>query len=270
MIVELPDLESAVRKAVSHYWKTLSTQGGRSANRRKHVVGGKQMDEFCKLVEATLHANGLPDASVFTKERRVLPGFFRATKDWDLIVVHRGHLVAAVEFKSQVGSFGNNFNNRTEEAIGNAVDLRTAYREGAFGVDRPAPFLGWVMLVEDSEAARKTVKLTEPHFLAFPIFVEKEKSSDTQRMNGTKQRHGNPRRDGVSYMDRYAILLRRLVLEQLYDSAALLVSPRGNAVTGDYSEPASDMTVRRLLAALAGHVAGYVAGLPPEESKSAT
>lgn len=258
MIVELPHLESAVRKAVSHYWKTLSAQGGKSANRRKQVVGGKQMDEFCKLVEGTLHANGLPDASVFTKEKRVLPGFFRATKDWDLIVVHRGHLVAAVEFKSQVGSFGNNFNNRTEEAIGNALDLKTAYRDGAFGRDRPAPFLGWVMLVEDSPAARKTVKLTEPHFLAFPIFVATEQPVGKKGKKPT-------RRDGVSYMERYAILLRQLVLEGLYDSVALLVSPRGNAETGDYSEPAADMTIRKLLAGLAGHVAGYVAGLPPEE-----
>ena len=48
----------------------------------------------------------------------------------------------AVEFKSQVGpSFGNNFNNRTEEAIGNAEDIWTAYREGRFGRHR-APLLG--------------------------------------------------------------------------------------------------------------------------------
>lgn len=267
MIVELPNLEGAVRKAVSHYWKTLSTQGGKSANRRKQVVGGKQMDEFCKLVEATLHANGLPSASVYTKERRVLPGYFRATKDWDLIVVHRGHLVAAVEFKSQVGSFGNNFNNRTEEAIGNALDLKTAYRDGAFGLDRPAPFLGWVMLVEDSDAARRPVKLSEPHFQAFPVFVAKEQPAERKPTKGNKPKLTTPRRNGVSYMERYAILLRRLVLEELYDSVALLVSPRGNAVKGAYSEPAADMTMRKVLAALAGHVAGYVAGLPPEETR---
>lgn len=42
-------------------------------------------------------------------------------------------MIAAVELKSQVGpSFGNNCNNRTEEAIGTAHDFWTAYREGAF------------------------------------------------------------------------------------------------------------------------------------------
>ena len=40
-----------------------------------------------------------------------------------------GRLLAVIELKSQVGpSFGNNFNNRTEEAIGSAVDFWTAYR----------------------------------------------------------------------------------------------------------------------------------------------
>jgi hypothetical protein len=38
-----------------------------------------------------------------------------------------------MEFKSQIGpSFGNNFNNRTEEALGSATDIWAAYREGAF------------------------------------------------------------------------------------------------------------------------------------------
>jgi hypothetical protein len=46
-----------------------------------------------------------------------LPGYFRPTKLWDVLVIHDKRLLAAIELKSQVGpSFGNNFNNRTEEA----------------------------------------------------------------------------------------------------------------------------------------------------------
>jgi hypothetical protein len=53
-----------------------------------------------------------------------LPGFFRPTKEWDLLAIHDGKLLAVIEAKSQVGpSFGNNFNNRTEEAMGSALDL---------------------------------------------------------------------------------------------------------------------------------------------------
>ncbi len=43
-----------------------------------------------------------------------------ARKKWDLLVVE-GCLIAAIEFKSQVGSFGNNYNNRTEEALGSQL-----------------------------------------------------------------------------------------------------------------------------------------------------
>lgn len=72
-----------------------------------------------------------------------LPGYFRPNKKWDLLVVDKNELVIAIEFKSQVGpSFGNNFNNRTEEAMGTALDIWTAYREGVFGAQQ-AP--GWAI-----------------------------------------------------------------------------------------------------------------------------
>lgn len=92
-----------------------------------------------------------------------------------MLLMSNGRLVAAMELKSQVGpSFGNNFNNRTEEAIGTAVDLRTAYREGAFG-ESPRPFIGWLMLVEDCAASRTPVRDKSPHFSVF-------RSSATRRM----------------------------------------------------------------------------------------
>ncbi|MDD5532110.1 MAG: PaeR7I family type II restriction endonuclease [Syntrophales bacterium] len=40
-----------------------------------------------------------------------MPGYFGPTKDWDLIVVADNVLLASIEFKAQVGSFGNNCNN---------------------------------------------------------------------------------------------------------------------------------------------------------------
>jgi type II restriction enzyme len=78
--------------------------------------------------------NGLAEAEIhFNRSALTLPGYFRPTKLWDLLVMYQGRLIAAIELKSHIGpSFGNNFNNRTEEAIGTAVDLWTAFREGAF------------------------------------------------------------------------------------------------------------------------------------------
>jgi hypothetical protein len=71
-------------------------------------------------------AVGVEERSIFHHKNVELPGYYRPTKKWDFLVLIDGRLVAVVETKSQVGSFGNNFNNRTEEAVGSAADLWTA------------------------------------------------------------------------------------------------------------------------------------------------
>lgn len=177
MAVIMRDFEARTRAAVAHYWKTLDTQAARQAQEdadrgnRAAVTGGKQMDGFAILVSELLRKNGLKDASVFRETKLQLPGYFRPTKKWDMVVVHEGQLLAALEFKSQRGpSFGNNFNNRSEEAIGTAQDLWTAYREGAFGKNVVRPWLGWVMLLEACDKSLAPVGVDEPHFKVFPEF----------------------------------------------------------------------------------------------------
>lgn len=110
-----PGFEEHVQAAVAHYWRTLSVQNDKQAagdadrGNRQAVTGGKQMNGFCELLRWAVIANGMPEASIFARDKLELPGFFRATKKWDLVVVHQKRLVAAVEFKSQAGpSFGNN------------------------------------------------------------------------------------------------------------------------------------------------------------------
>ena len=243
MPIVLPPFEDRLRKAVAQYWGTLETQAqkqrhGVDHGRRGAVTGGKQMNGFAELVDWLLRQNGLGEASIYVRTKRELPGFFRPTKDWDMLVVHEGHLIAAVEFKSQRGpSFGNNFNNRTEEAIGNATDLWTAFREGAYGKGRPRPWLGWVMLLEDCDGSARPVAVAEPHFSVFAEFR------------------------GASYCRRYELLLRKLVHEKLYDAAAFLTSTEKGGPRGNFTEPAEDLTMRRLLASFAGHVAGYLAAI---------
>jgi hypothetical protein len=105
---------------------------------------------------------------IFSHSKIDLPGFFRPTKEWDLIVVKDGELVVVIEAKSQVGpSFGNNFNNRTEEAMGSALDLWTAFREGAFA-KTAQPFLGYFFMLEDCPESRSPVRIQQPHFRVFP------------------------------------------------------------------------------------------------------
>ncbi len=243
MAIDLADYERKAREAVQAFWgnreKARQKQiesGKADQGERAGVTAGKNMDGFIALVIDIVRANGLDLADIHQKRRVLtLPGYFRPTKLWDLLVINEGRLIAALEFKSQVGpSFGNNFNNRSEEAIGTAHDLWTAYREGAFG-ERPRPFVGWLMLLEDAPASRAPVRDSSPHF---PVFKEFQ---------------------GASYAERYNILCRKLVQEQLYTTASILTSPRTASDDGAYSE-LSDMTgLRTFVTELAGHVAAEAA-----------
>jgi hypothetical protein len=243
MAIDLVDYERQAREAVMAFWgnreKARQKQieaGTVDQGERAGVTGGKNMDGFIALVIDLVRANGLALADIHRNRALLtLPGFFRPTKLWDLLVLNRGQLIAAIELKSQVGpSFGNNFNNRTEEAIGTAHDLWTAYREGAFG-QHPRPFIGWMMLVEDAEGSRSPVRDSSPHFPVFPEF------------------------QGASYLKRYDILCRRLVQEQLYTTAAVISSPRTAAATGEYAELSEMTSLRTFVASLAGHIAGEAA-----------
>ncbi|MXV96971.1 MAG: restriction endonuclease [Gemmatimonadetes bacterium] len=243
MALDLADYDRRARDAVRVFWRSRAQAREKQAHtglpdqgERGSVTGGKNMDGFIDLVVDLVKANGLPHASIHRKVSLLtLPGYFRPTKRWDLLVFDENHLVAAIELKSQVGpSFGNNFNNRAEEAVGSAADLWTAYREGAFG-DQARPFVGWLTLVEDAPASRRPVRCETPHFPVFPVF------------------------EGASYLKRYDLLCRRLVRERLYTTAAVISSPRSAAGTGEY-ERQSEMTgLRTFVRSLAGHIAAEAA-----------
>ena len=154
MPLNLVDFRTMTREAVQAFWgnremaRRKQVESGREdQGERAGVTAGRNMNGFRALIVDLVRANGLTRADIhFRRSVVTLPGFFRPTKQWDVVVIHQGELVAALELKSQVGpSFGNNFNNRTEEAIGSGHDLWTAYREGAFGHDAPKPFVGWLV-----------------------------------------------------------------------------------------------------------------------------
>src|SRR3989338_4491079 len=143
----------AVRKAVKAFWGTRDAQARLQEERgitdqgtRSAVTGGRQMDGFIELLRNLAVENGVPADYVHTRST-TLPGYYRPTKDWDfLIITPSKELIATIEVKSQVGSFGNNFNNRTEEALGNSEDFWTAFREGALQ-KHFRPWLGYIMIV---------------------------------------------------------------------------------------------------------------------------
>ena len=159
-------LTEKTQRAVAHYWQMRSAQrkkqeksGKADQGLRSAVTGGAQMDGFIDLFTGLITQAGIPEQYIFRKKTVELPGFFRPTKEWDLLVVKEGTLIAAIEAKSQVGpSFGNNFNKRTEEAMGSALDLWTAFRERAY-LRGPQPFLGYFFMLEDSDASSRAVRV---------------------------------------------------------------------------------------------------------------
>lgn len=245
MALDLVDYERKAHEAVQTFWRNRESarqrqivSGKADQGERAGVTSGKNMDGFIALVFDLVRANGLERADIHQRRAVLtLPGYFRPTKLWDLLIIHKGELIAAIELKSQVGpSFGNNFNNRTEEAIGTAHDLWVAYREEAFG-KQPRPFVGWLMLVEDAPKSRSIVKDSSPHF---PVFEEFK---------------------SASYLKRYDLLCQKLVQEQLYTTAALITSPRSAAATGEFSEMSSMTGLKTFIASLAGHIAAEAARL---------
>lgn len=245
MSLNLVNYENKAQEAIKVFW------GNRAAARQKQmesgkadqgeragVTAGKNLNGFLDLLIDIVEANGLGNAEIHKDSSMlVLPGYFRPTKSWDMLITFKKQLIAAIELKSQVGpSFGNNFNNRTEEAIGTAHDLWTAYREDAFG-KQPRPFVGWLMVVEDTEKSRSPVTARSPHF---PVSQEFE---------------------GASYLKRYDLLCQRLVKEQLYTSAALLATPREAVSTGEFCK-LSDMTsLKAFVTSFAGHISAEAARL---------
>jgi hypothetical protein len=232
-----PDIEERLRSAIRHFWGTRETQaqkqggssGSKDAGARSAVTGGAQMNGFINLVRDLLCEGGLSKAHVYCEKHVEIPGWFRPEKKWDLLIVSDGKLLAGIEFKSQVGSFGNNYNNRTEEAIGSATDIWAAYREGAF---KPSarPWLGYLMLLEEATGSVSPVRAREPHFKVFPEFKE------------------------ASYAKRYEILLTKLVRERLYDAACFLMSNSTDGLKGVYSEPAAELNFQNFVASLMAKV----------------
>lgn len=236
----LAQLPKHTREAVRSYWQTRSRQlqkqreaGGSDQGLRSAVTGGAQMDGFIELLTKLAIEAGIDRSHIYHQSSLELPGYFRQNKKWDFLIVVKGTLVAALEAKSQVGpSFGNNFNNRTEEAMGSAVDLWTAFRERAFG-SAVRPWIGYMFLLEDCARSTAPVGVKEPHFKVFPEF-----------------------RDS-SYAKRYELFCRRLVLEKHYDGSAFFMSNSESGIRGDYSEPASDLTFQAFANSLVAHIAAF-------------
>lgn len=215
-------------------------RGTQDQGNRCAVTGGAQMDGFVNTIKDLLIEIGVPKSNIYSNTKLELPGYFRANKKWDMIVVNEGdhkekELIAAIEFKSQIGpSFGNNFNNRTEEALGSSVDILTAYREGVFSPS-PNPWLGYLMLLEDCIKTQQPVAAKEPHFKVLPEFVN------------------------ASYQGRYHQFCLKLVRERRYTSVCFLTADlKHSNEQMNYSEIDQELSGSRFVLSLLSHVEQFL------------
>lgn len=226
-----------LKKAIQQFWKTRNSQLGESKTdqrNRSAVTGGKQLDGFIELLVQVAKDIGVPENCIYVKGNNI-PGFFRPTKDWDFLIISPSkQLITVVELKSQVGSFGNNFNNRTEEALGSAVDLWTAFRENGFPQTQP-PWVGYLFLVEKTEKSSSVVKLKEPYYKVRNEFK------------------------GSSYLDRYVLFCQKLMQERHY-SATSLIWTDSNMKFGSL---ASDISFEAFIFSFMGFVQGKLKDLQP-------
>jgi hypothetical protein len=232
-------------KGVEHFWKVRASQhkkqgaktGKKDAGNRAAVTGGKHADGFVSLIKSIVVDAELPNVEVLVhtsvKKHRTLPGYFRPCKEWDVVVLSGNNLIAVVEAKSQVGSFGNNFNNRVEEALGNATDFWAAYKNGVF---KPSskPWLGYLFMLEEKPESLKPTKQIHLE----PFAIEKDFQA-------------------LSYAKRYEIACQRMVRELLYDAACFITSNSETGIIGKYKEPCEELNIKNFAISLHARAAAF-------------
>ncbi|WP_420639200.1 PaeR7I family type II restriction endonuclease [Candidatus Poriferisocius sp.] len=215
MTTRVPDYESAFAAAIRDFWNIKARQqsaadlvGRTDKGTSGSVRAGKHMSPFEALIRRVVKDAGI-DPDPAPSDTMYLPGFYRETKAWDVVLQYKGHALAIVEAKSQGTSLGNNFNNRVEEAIGQAADVWKSHERGLL-VSGLRPWVGYLMIVEE------TTKTTEPkHLLAGKSVPD-----------GMKV---DPVFDGMSYAERYATAFERLDQERMLDATCVAITSGAEA-----------------------------------------
>jgi hypothetical protein len=232
--------------AVAAYWGAKDSQREMSAIKDAigagtagAVRGGKHFDAIAALLAKFFLDAGYPpqDIRISKKQGLELPGYYRPQKQWDVVVVHGKTLVAAFELKALGGpSFSNNYNNRVEEALGSAVDLRRAALAKLFPGEKP--WLGYFFIMEDHPKSRAPVKTATGALPADEVW------------------------DGRSYQDRFALFCERLEAEGLYNSVCYITS---SASDPKPTEPVDSLDWRHFSAAINARIK-YLADLGMPQS----
>uniref|UniRef100_C6E3B4 Type II site-specific deoxyribonuclease n=1 Tax=Geobacter sp. (strain M21) TaxID=443144 RepID=C6E3B4_GEOSM len=245
MSLEIESIRPKVEAAVRSFWAVRAGGNG--------VLGGKTLDAFAEIIKDVVKGS-LENAMMCGRGCVAeIPGFYRPHKSWDLIVIDEGKLVAAIEFKSQIGPIGNNFNNRTEEVLGSSLDLQTAIEENAFGLEANV-FSGYIIVVEDSPKSRANPKIKMKYFPVMEGFLANE--DERGRAYFPNPDGSYPQAKGISYIERYDLMCKRLMMKKLYTASAVITSEPGAGLSGSYGHVSKETSIEAFLIKLAKHCEG--------------
>ncbi len=218
------------QSAVSMFWTKRADQ--MAALEDGGVSGGAaraagHMDGIRDLVADIFVDAGMPREHITYEP--YLPGYYRARKRWDMAVRYKGALVAALEFKSQVGSVGKNINNRFEEALGTGTDTWAAQTKFAAYGEVP-PWLGYVFVLQETEETEKRNRSVRALFDVDSAFV------------------------GLSYNERYQEMLRRFIGENIYQAGWYITTKSDDEGRVTYKEPLATATGAAFRVAVKGRI----------------
>lgn len=221
-----------IKRALLQVYINLDAAGKRQLERgihdqgaRSQVTSGKHLNPIAQAIRTDLIKIGYHEDEVYYEGGCLrLPGWFRPSKDWDLLAFDDSNLLAALELKSINSSFGNNANNRIEESLGSAVDAAHAIKNELIPFQTKPPLLGYVLIV------RLCKDSTKPGGAGLSSVYPIDKVYEH-----------------VSYFERLSVMCRRLLSEQIYQAVWIVgVNPE----TGEIVEPEVDLTYDKFIASL--------------------
>ena len=207
--------------------ETQLERGKSDTGARSQVTSGNHLLPLTDAIISDIRCDGMIDEEIYRgKNDTAIPGWFRASKKWDILITYDSNLIAAIELKSICGSYGNNINNRAEEAIGQSIDAQYMIKNDLLDCTVP-PLFGYVMIVKEEPKSLALTKIHEPHYPVDPIFKN------------------------TSYIDRFKILCQRLRKEGLFSAVWFVVA---NPDTGEVYEPDSNLSYDKFIAEIRGKI----------------
>lgn len=233
--------DSEIEPLLANWWLEKNLAVGRLADAGKSDIGAqarnaRHMQSTAAFVRQMFINAGLDERDVTVDA--VIPGYYRRSKNWDVVAMHRGQLVGVVELKSQERSPGNNANNRIEEAVGSAVDAHAVQElTGAFG--HLGVWAAWCMTFNrNAETGRPVGARGVPKFPVDPVFFP------------------------MTYASQYATAIQRFIAQNVYQAGWMLVTWVNPDGTIGFDQPVPTATAVTLRTQIEARVKFALQALP--------